>query len=53
MKKCEYLIYPIPSRASSVVLNEMGAKGWELVQIMYNDHNNINDYYFKREIIDA
>ena len=54
--KWEYLMAPFPRDINEVRwLNEKGAEGWELIQILaYGDWENCSnpqfDYYFKRSI---
>lgn len=51
MQKWEYFITPLPLHTPGAILNNWGAKGWELVQITVNEQGG-TVAYLKRPLSD-
>ncbi|WP_311479139.1 hypothetical protein [uncultured Gulosibacter sp.] len=51
MQKWEYFITPLPLHTPGAILNNWGAKGWELVQIIVNEQGG-TVAYLKRPLTD-
>ena len=49
MQQWEYFITPLPVHTPGVILNNWGAKGWELVQIVAHEQGG-SVAYMKRPI---
>jgi hypothetical protein len=50
MKKWEYLTAPVLIHNTKMILDNFGADGWELVQIVAGPDNQGLVAYFKREV---
>lgn len=49
MQQWEYFITPLPVHTPGTILNNWGAKGWELVQIVTNEQGG-SVAYMKRPL---
>ncbi|WP_424463539.1 hypothetical protein [Pseudoclavibacter helvolus] len=49
MQKWEYFITPLPLHTPTVILNNWGAQGWELVQVSTNAEGG-SVAYMKRPV---
>ena len=52
MTRCEYFTAPILVHASQQILNNFGADGWELVQVVAGPNPDSLVGYFKRPLSD-
>lgn len=52
MTPWEYFITPLPLHTPGVILNKLGAQGWELVQVVLNEQGG-TVAYLKRPVAAA